>query len=188
MRWNTPLTLRSRTAIPRGVVVLVDRRTPRRARVVHEDVQLVLAAADLIGEPAALGFGREVGRDPDALPQLGERSLGLGDGVRLAGRDVDLRAGAHVRLGDHQPDPTGAARDEGDLSANREQLLEDVISRHRRRLHHRSKSRQFSGRSPVACGQWTTSGEASSPATSPTSSGGCSPSTGTSSPGSTRSV
>jgi hypothetical protein len=76
-------TLRSSTR-SRRVVVVVERCAPGCTRVVDEDVNPVFATADLFRQPAAFGFGREIGRDADALAVLRERALGLGDHVRLA--------------------------------------------------------------------------------------------------------
>ena len=113
--------------VPRRVVVVGERRAPRGAGVVDQDVQPVLTGRDLVGEAPALGLGREVGRDPDALALLGQARRDLGADVGLPRRHVDLHAGADVGLGHHQADAAGAAGDHRGLAADGEQLVEYVV-------------------------------------------------------------
>jgi len=54
-------------AVPALLRERVERLTPRGAGVVDQDVQPVLALADLGGEPGALLDGRQVGRNADDL-------------------------------------------------------------------------------------------------------------------------
>jgi hypothetical protein len=108
--------------VPRRFGEGLQRLAPRRAGVVDQDVQLVLALAHHRGQPAALRLGREVGRHRDDLAELGQ----LGDrglpGLGLARADVDAGAGLEQAAGHHQADSPGSTGDHGHLAGQVEQV------------------------------------------------------------------
>ena len=103
-------------ALPRRFVVVLQLGSPDRARVVHEDVEVVFTGLDLVGESLALGLGGEVGRQGSARAVLGEL---LGERVTdlgLARGDIDLGAGIDEAASDHLADAATPAGDQYDLA------------------------------------------------------------------------
>ena len=74
-------------------------------------------------EGDAVGFGRDIGGDADARPDLAQLGRDLVAYLGLAGRDVDLGPGLYEAPSDHEADAPAAAGDEGDLALDGEQTL-----------------------------------------------------------------
>jgi hypothetical protein len=108
--------------VPGRAGELLQRRAPRGAGVVDEDVDPLLGAAHLRGQPDALGLGGEVRRDAGDVAVLPELGDGLRHGLGLAGGDVHRSARLQQPAGHHQPDAPGAAGHDGDLAGQVEQL------------------------------------------------------------------
>src|SRR5207248_7701667 len=95
---------------------------PGRTRVVDEDVQPVLVAADLGDQPTTLLHPGQVGRDAHDLAVRRQLLLGGRDGIGLTRADVDAPAALQQPAGEHHADATGAAGDDGDLAGDVEQV------------------------------------------------------------------
>ena len=137
--------------VPRVGGVLGERRAPRGARVVHEDVQSWARASAISAASRSHSSSRE--RSAGRLTQVPDlRELGgdLVADVGLAGRDVDLGPGLDVAPGDHQPDAPAPARDQGRLAGDVEESGHRRILRSRSRAGHGAAARfPLKSRPPV---------------------------------------
>ena len=99
------------------LVLLVERRDHHDPGVVDEDVERAEALLDLVEEGGeAAPVGHVEGEADRAVGELGGGGLG-GGGVEIADGDHDPLAGE--RAGERLTDAAGAARDDGDLAAQR---------------------------------------------------------------------
>jgi hypothetical protein len=101
---------------------LGQRRAPRGACVVDQDVDPLLGPADLFGQPQAFLLAGQVGghRQRHAvLGQLGHRGL---PGLGPARADVHRSPGLQQSPRHHQADPAAAAADHGHLPGQVEQV------------------------------------------------------------------
>ena len=99
--------------VPAALREFVERCAPGSAGVVDEDVQLRLARAVGRGQCAGAFQGGHVGRQRDAGPQRRQFGRGLVARGRLAGRNVDARAGLEEAGSDHASDTARTAGDQG---------------------------------------------------------------------------
>jgi hypothetical protein len=99
--------------VPAVLWELVERRSPGRARVVHQNVELGFAGEVVGGERATAVEGGYVVWDGDAAAGARELASGGGTLLGLARGDVDLRAGREEAGRDHLPDPARPSGDEG---------------------------------------------------------------------------
>ncbi len=98
------------------LVVLRHRCTPRRARVVHEHVKVILARGQLVGESTTLVLTGQVRRERDARPVGTELVRERVAHVGFARRDVNLRAGVDEPARNHLANAATPARHEHDLA------------------------------------------------------------------------
>ena len=115
--------------VPRGGVVLGQRRPPGGPGVVDQYVDGGMAGADLVCESSGPLLGGQVGGHSRAGAVAGELGHRRVDGVGLAGRDDDGGPGGHEPARDHPADPPGAAGDHHRLARNREELVRGGGSR-----------------------------------------------------------
>ena len=128
MRLNTARTLRSNERSHARVGELFERRAPRRARVVDEDVQPGLAGAHRRGELEATVLARQVGAERDTPTEAREVGGGGLACLELARREVDVGAGRQQPCGDHATDALPAAGDERDLAVQPEEALDARVA------------------------------------------------------------
>ncbi len=89
--------------------ITLQRRAPRGAGVVHQNVQMSDLLTQTRGQFPHAFFGRQIRRHAVATAQRAKFFGGLLAGFNVARAHVDMGAGLDERLGDHLADTTGAA-------------------------------------------------------------------------------
>ncbi len=108
--------------LPRLPRIGRERRAPRHAGVVDQDVQLVRASANFVRQRGDAGLVRHRAAEALAGPDRRELARRRFARLRLARGDEDARAGGEQRLGADAPEPGRAAGDEGDAAGDGEEI------------------------------------------------------------------